>query len=135
MCNMAVQDVPAEAAPDHECLEEISGATAEDDAEPTVLLLEEYLEGKFIKWNNNKSQVRRKNDAIPQVLLPYKAETVSAHIAETLLHGHKAGDQRDKLDKCVCFSLDCILCCNGHQRASKEVCPLNVRLRTTSAKI
>lgn len=91
MCNMAVQHVPAEAAPDHECLVEISGATAEDDAEPTVLLLEEYLEGKFIKWNNNKSQVRRKNDAIPQVLLPYKAEMSRHTLLKLCYMGTKQG--------------------------------------------
>ncbi|CAL8463826.1 g3360 [Coccomyxa elongata] len=33
---------------------------------PTVLLLEEYLEGKFTKWNTNTGQVRGSTDDIPQ---------------------------------------------------------------------
>lgn len=36
-------------------------------APPTVLLLEEYLEGKFTKWNTNTGQVRSGIDVIPQV--------------------------------------------------------------------
>ncbi|CAL8463827.1 g3361 [Coccomyxa elongata] len=61
-----LMDVIAKASPGEEILEEISGATSEDDAEPTVLLLEDYLEGKFIKWNNDRGHVWRKDDAIPQ---------------------------------------------------------------------
>lgn len=37
-----------------------------DSAQPTVLLLEEYLEGKFTKWNTNTGNVHDSDHPVPQ---------------------------------------------------------------------
>ncbi len=34
-----------------------------------MLLLEDYLEGKFTKWNNNTGGVHGPEDPVPQVIL------------------------------------------------------------------